>query len=323
MRFKAPKPILSRPVRVTSIQYALRRVASFEAFADQVESFVDVGDDYDSDIIVFPELFTAQLICCLPKDTPPDQSMREIATRYTESYDALFARLAKDYDRIIVAGSHPRFVDGKLMNVAGIFVPGHKPVLQPKLHLTPTERRTWKYEPGHELHIVDTDFGRFAATICYDTQFPEIARVLAENGVQILCVPYLTDDRRGWSRVTICARARAVENQIYVVTSGVVGSLPLITDLTAQYAQSGIYTPSDYFFPQDGIATEASVNTEMVAVADLDLALLDQARESGSVLNHLDAAKDGLHVKFDGRVRVHHLPWLTNGESVAPGDATG
>lgn len=323
MRFKAPKPILSRPVRVTSIQYALRKVASFEAFADQVESFVDVGDDYDSDIIVFPELFTAQLISCLPKDTPPDQSMREIATRYTDAYDALFMRFAKDYDRIIVAGSHPRFVGGQLMNVAGIFVPGHKPVLQPKLHLTPTERKSWKYEPGHELHIVDTDFGRFAATICYDTQFPEIARVLAENGVQILCVPYLTDDRRGWNRVTICARARAVENQIYVVTSGVVGSLPLITDLTAQYAQSGIYTPSDYFFPHDGIATEASVNTEMVAVADLDLALLDQAREGGSVLNHVDAARDGLHVKFDGRVRVHHLPWLTKSESVTPGDATG
>jgi hypothetical protein len=108
-----------------------------------------------------------------------------------------------------------------------------------------------------------------------------------------------------------------------VVTSGVVGSLPLITDLTSQYAQSGIYTPSDYFFPQDGIATEASVNTEMVTVADLDLALLDQARKVGSVLNHVDAARDGLHVTFDGRVRVHHLPWLTKGESVTPGDATG
>lgn len=323
MRFKAPKPILSRPVRVTSIQYAMRRVPSFEIFADQVEAFVDVGDDYDSDIVVFPELLTAQLISCLPRDTPPAESMREIAKRYTESYDLLFMRLAKDYDRIIVAGSHPRFMDGKLMNVAAIFVPGHKPVLQPKLHLTPVERKTWRYEPGHELHVVDTDFGRFAVTICYDTQFPEIGRVLAENGVQILCVPYLTDDRRGWNRVTVCARARAVENQLYVVTSGMVGSLPLITDLTAQYAQSGIYTPSDYFFPHDGIATEASVNTEMVAVADLDLALLDQARESGSVLNHVDASKDGLHVKFDGRVRVHHLPWLSHGESVDPGDATG
>ncbi|MBS1766674.1 MAG: carbon-nitrogen hydrolase family protein [Acidobacteria bacterium] len=323
MRFKAPKPILSRPVRVTSIQYALRRVASFEAFSDQVEAFVDVGDDYDSDLVVFPELLTAQLISCLPKSTEPAESMRELAERYTEAYDALFMRLARDYDRILVAGSHPRKVDGKLMNVAGIFVPGHEPVLQPKLHLTPTERKAWKYEPGHELHVVDTDFGRFAATICYDIQFPEVGRVLAENGVQILCVPYLTDDRRGWNRVTLCARARAVENQLYVVTSGMVGSLPLITDLTAQYAQSGIYTPTDYFFPHDGVATEASVNTEMVAVADLDLALLDQARAGGSVLNHADAAQDGLHVRFDGMVKIHRLPWLSAAESADPGSAAG
>ncbi len=323
MRFKAPKPFLSRPVRVTSIQYALRRVPHFEAFAEQVESFVDVGDDYDTDLVVFPELLTAQLISCLPKDIEPPESMRELAERYTDAYDNLFMRLARDYGRIIVAGSHPRFVDGQLMNVAGIFVPGHAPVLQPKLHLTPTERRTWHYAPGHELHVVDTDFGRFAATICYDTQFPEVGRVLAENGVQILCVPYLTDDRRGWNRVTVCARARAVENQIYVVTSGMVGSLPLINALTAQYAQSGIFTPSDYFFPDNGVATEASVNTEMVAVADLDLALLDHARSDGSVLNHLDAAADGLHVTFDGAVKVHHLPWLSREESSEDGTSLG
>ena len=323
MRFKAPKSVPSRPVRVTSIQYALRRVPSFDAFADQVEAFVDVGDDYDSDLIVFPELLTAQLISCLPKGIEPSESMREIALRYTEAYDNLFIRFARDYNRIVVAGSHPRIMDGRLMNVAGTFVPGHPPVLQPKLHLTPTERKTWRFEPGHELHVVDTDFGRFAATICYDTQFPEIGRVLAENGVQILCVPYLTDDRRGWNRVTVCARARAVENQLYVIASGMVGSLPLINALTAQYAQSGIYTPSDYFFPDNGVATEASVNTETVVVADLDLALLDQARASGSVLNHADAAADGLHVHFDGAVKVHHLPWLSPGESVDPGDATG
>ncbi|HET8715333.1 MAG TPA: nitrilase-related carbon-nitrogen hydrolase, partial [Holophagaceae bacterium] len=116
MRFKAPKPVLSRPVRVTTIQYALRPVASFEAFAEQVESFVDVGDDYDSDLIVFPELFTSQLISCLPKGIEPAESMREVATRYTGAYDELFMRLAKDYDRIIVAGSHPRLVDGRLVN---------------------------------------------------------------------------------------------------------------------------------------------------------------------------------------------------------------
>jgi predicted amidohydrolase len=200
--------------------------------------------------------------------------------------------------------------------VASIFVPGHPPVHQPKLHLTPTERNIWRFEPGQEIHVIETDFGRMGVSICYDVQFPEVARLQAEQGVQLLVVPYLTDDRRGCSRVTTCARARAVENQIYVVTAGMVGSLPLITDLTAQYAQSGIYTPSDFPFPMDGIATEAAANSEMVLVGDIDLALLDQARARGSVLNHQDAAQDGLHVTFDGRIRVHHLPWLDQGPAL-------
>lgn len=309
MRFKAPKPVLSRPVRVCSIQYALRRVADFDAFARQVETFVDVGDDYDADLVVFPELLTAQLISTLEPDFDPAESMRQVADRYTADYDHLFRSLSSRYDRIIVAGTHPRMMDGSLMNVAAIFVPGHPPVLQPKLHMTPTERKVWHFSPGHELHVVETDFGAFAVCICYDNQFPEIGRILAENGVQLLLVPYLTDDRRGWARVTTCSRARAMENQLFVVTAGMVGSLPLITDLTAQYAQSGIYTPADYAFPQDGVASEVAVNAEMVAVADLDLSLLDQVRRDGSVLNHQDAAEDGLHVRFDGRVIVHHLPW--------------
>ncbi len=309
MRFKAPTPFMSRPVRVCGIQYCLRPVPDFHAFAQQVENYVDVGDDYDADIILFPELLASQLLSCLPRGFAPAEAMRALAERFTDPFEALFQRLTETYDRIIVAGTHPAFVDGKLQNVASIFVPGHPPVHQPKLHLTPTERNIWHFEPGHEIHVIETDFGRFGVSICYDVQFPEVARVQAEQGVQLLLVPYLTDDRRGYTRVTTCARARAVENQIYVVTAGTVGSLPLITDLTAQYAQSGIYTPSDFPFPMDGIATEAAANSEMVLVGDIDLALLDQARARGSVLNHQDAAMDGLHVTFDGRILSHLLPW--------------
>lgn len=309
MRFTAPTPILSRPVRVCAIQYSLRPVADFAGFADQVENYVDVGDDYDADVIVFPELLAVQLLSCMKQDFPPAEAMRRLAEEFTDPFEDLFLNLARTYDRIIVAGTHPRFVDGKLMNVASIYVPGHLPVHQPKLHLTPTERNVWHFDPGQEIHVIDTDFGRMGVSICYDVQFPEVARVQAEQGVQLLVVPYLTDDRRGHSRVTLCARARAVENQLYVATAGMVGSLPLITDLTAQYAQSGLYTPSDYPFPMDGIATEAAPNSEMVLVGDIDLSRLDHARASGSVLNYKDAAEDGLHVTFDGQIHVHHLPW--------------
>jgi len=310
MRFKAPTPVLSRPIRVCSIQYCLRPAANFDDFAAQVEAYVDVGDDYDSDIIVFPELLSTQLLSCLPKETEISEVMRVLAENYTEKIDGLFIQLSNEYDRIINAGTHPRIVDGKLHNVSSIYVPGHQPVHQSKIHLTPTEKNIWCFEPGDSLEIVDTGFVYFATTICYDVQFPEIPRLLTKNGVQLLLVPYLTDDRRGYTRVTNCARARAIENQIYVVTAGMTGSLPLITYLTAQFAQSGIFTPSDYQFPVDGIATEAAANSEMVIVADLDLALLDRTRVHGSVLNYQDSTNDGIHINFNGQINIHQRHWM-------------
>jgi predicted amidohydrolase len=167
----------------------------------------------------------------------------------------------------------------------------------------------WYFDSGNSLEIVEAGFVRFATAICYDVQFPEIPRIFSLNGVQLLLVPYLSDDRRGHTRVTKCARARAIENQIYVVTAGMTGSLPMITSLTAQFAQSGIFTPSDYPFPMDGVATEAAANSEMVIVADMDFALLDQARERGSVLNYHDSVNDGIEIKFNGEINVHQRNW--------------
>lgn len=294
------------------MQYELRPVTAFQEFADRGETLVDVGDDYDADLIVFPELLGAQLLSLVGHQLPPPEAMRALAERQGEAFDDLFSRLATTYHRILVAGSFPR-IDGKgLLNVASIYFPKGDPLHQAKLHLTPAERRTWNFSPGHDLVVANTDFGKFAVAICYDVQFPELAKVLcSDHGVQILVVPYLTDDRRGTCRVTTCARA--IENQIYVVTAGMVGSLPLFTDLTSQFAQSGIYTPADFAFPMDGVATEAVPNVEQVIVADLDLAILDQARSHGSVQHFLDAQSDTLHTRFDGEVRVaprHYGPPL-------------
>ena len=296
---------MSRPVRVCAVQYALQTITSFQDFATQVESLVDVADDYDADLIVFPELLGTQLLGLTGPEGEPSDRMRRLACEQVEAFDALFTRLANEYERIIVAGSMPRLDGQRLLNVASIYFPNFEPLHQAKLHLTPAERTLWQFSPGRDLLVVDADFGKFAVAICYDVQFPELVKVLCNHhGVQLLVVPYMTDDRRGSCRVSTCAKARAIENQIYTVTAGMVGSLPLVTYLTSQFAQSGVYTPSDYAFPMDGIATEAAANVRQVIVADLDLALLDRARESGSVHTFLDSQSDSLHTRFDGQVRT-------------------
>jgi len=308
MRFSAPTPVMSRPVRVCAVQYALRAIASFEDFARHVESYVDVGDDYDADLIVFPELLGAQLLGLITSAGEPAEVMRQLALEFSSAFDALFTRLANEYERIIVAGSMPRIDGERLLNVSSVYFPNFEPVHQAKLHLTPAERTLWHFSPGRDLLVIDADFGKFAGAICYDVQFPELLKVLCNHhGVQLVVVPYMTDDRRGSWRVNTCAQARAIENQIYVVTAGMVGSLPLMTYFTSQFAQSGIYTPSDFAFPMDGVATLAAANVGQVIVADLDLAMLDRARKHGSVHAFLDSQNDTLHTRFDGEVKTVRL----------------
>lgn len=305
MRFSAPTPVMSRPVRVCAVQYALRAISNFEDFARHVESYVDVGDDYDADLIVFPELLGAQLLGLTSGEGEPAEVMRRLAEEHAGAFDALFCRLANEYERIIVAGTMPRLDGTRLLNVSSIYFPGYDPLHQAKLHLTPAERTLWNFSPGRDLLVVDADFGKFAVAVCYDVQFPELVKILCNHhGVQLIVVPYMTDDRRGSCRVGTCARARAIENQIYTVTAGMVGSLPLVTYFTSQYAQSGMYTPSDFAFPVDGIATEAAANVGQVIVADLDLSMLDRARQHGSVQTFRDSQNDTLHTRFDGEVRT-------------------
>ncbi len=131
-----------------------------------------------------------------------------------------------------------------------------------------------------------------AIAICYDVQFPELVRIAARKGAQILFVPFNTDERRGYIRVRTCAQARAIENQMYVAITGCVGNLPKVENLDIHYSQAAIFTPSDVEFSREGIATEATPNTEAVIFQDLDLNLLKRNREYGTVQHWNDIRND-------------------------------
>jgi predicted amidohydrolase len=128
--------------------------------------------------------------------------------------------------------------------------------------------------------------------ICYDSEFPELARHLTNQGALLLFVPFCTDERRGYLRVRYCCHARAVENQCYVVTSGVVGNIPNVENMDVHYAESAILTPSDFAFARDGVAADTAPNTETIAIADLSLDDLLTSRRSGVVQNLHDRRFD-------------------------------
>jgi predicted amidohydrolase/GNAT superfamily N-acetyltransferase len=282
-----PRP---RRVRIAAVQYLLRPIASFEDFARQVEFFVHTARDYKANFILFPEFFTMQLLSYI-NEPAPALAVRRLA-RLAPAYEALFMRLAKETGIYIIGGTHPVIQRGKVFNAAHLFTPNGQVFRQKKVHLTPTESGPYQLSRGHGLYVYHTDFGNIAILICYDVEFPEVARVMAEAGAEILFVPSCTDSREGFCRVRYCSQARAIENQVYVAVAGTVGNLPLVPYMAANYGQAAILTPSDYSFARDGIAAEGTINQEQMIVADVDLDLLDEQRVNGSVIPLQDLIKD-------------------------------
>lgn len=277
-------------VRIAAFQYLLRPIQCFEDFVTQVEFFVRSAHEYRCHFAVFPEYFTMQLLSYL-REPAPARAVRRLA-QLTPEYEALFRRLAKENGIYIIAGTHPVIQQGELFNAAHLFTPNGRIFRQKKVHLTQTEKGPYQMSRGHGFYVFHTDFGKIAILVCYDVEFPEAARVLAEAGAQIVFVPSCTDERQGFCRVRYCAQARASENQIYLAMAGTVGNLPEVPCMATHYGQASVLTPSDYFFARDGIAAEGTVNQEQMVIADVDLNLLEEQRVNGTVLPLNDLIRD-------------------------------
>jgi predicted amidohydrolase/GNAT superfamily N-acetyltransferase len=280
----------ARRVRIAAIQYDVRPIGSFEDFAAQVEFFVSSAREYQSQFVLFPEYFSMQLLSYL-RQPAAGRAVRLLAGM-APRYEALFRRLATESGLYIVAGTYPVIQEGHLFNAAHFFTPSGRVFRQKKVHLTPTERGPYQMSRGHGFYVYHTKYGRIAILVCYDVEFPEAARVLAEAGAEILFVPSCTDDRQGYCRVRYCAQARAIENQFYVAMTGTVGNLPQVPHMAINYGQAAILTPSDYHFARDGIAAEGTLNQEQMIVADVDLEQLDEQRVRGTVIPLKDVIKD-------------------------------
>ena len=279
-------------VRVAAVQMKVRTLTDPKEFYQRIDHFVDIAADYGADFVLFPEHFTLQLLSCEDEELPPMEAI-EHASRHTATFVERLQAMAIARAINIVAGSHAtRTETGEIQNVAHVFLRDGSVHRQEKLHPTPDERASWNILGGTSVDVIDTDCGPIGVLICYDSEFPEAARRLADQGAAIIFVPYCTDTRHGHLRVRYCSAARAVENQCYVVTAGMVGRLDNVSNIDIQYAQSAILTPCDFPFARDGIAAEASENVEMVIVADLNLASIRWARAQGSVRNLRDRRFD-------------------------------
>jgi len=281
-------------VRVATLQYFIRPVQTFEQFRDQVAGLVETAADYDCKLLVFPEYFTVQLLTLNNLRRPIIEQIRELAG-FLPRFVEMMSGLAKQHKIYIVAGTIPTIDAGStaVTNDCYFFSPTGNHAVQGKLHMTRFESEDWKISPRAKLKTFETEFGRVAVTICYDVEFPEIARTAARHGAHILVVPSCTDDRQGYLRVRYCAQARTIENQMYAILSHTVGSLPMVPAVSLNYGQASILTPSDFAFSRDGILAEGNPNQEMMVIGELNLRTIMETRTSGTVLPLTDSQRTG------------------------------
>lgn len=276
--------------RVSAVQYHLHTISSFEDFAAQCEHYIKTAQEFGSDFILFPEFFTTQLLSIGDKNGKA-LSINDLP-KFTDKYVDLFMNFASETGMHIIGGTHVLERQGKLFNVAHLFYPDGRVEEQAKLHITPTEVEEWNMSAGDELRVFDTDKGRIAMLTCYDIEFPEIVRMAKAKGADVIFCPSCTDDRHGFHRVRYTSHARAIENQIYVVLTGTVGSLPTVDFMRGNFGQAVVITPNDVPFPPQGIMVQGEINDDMIVTADLDLDLLYEVREKGSVTTWRDRRID-------------------------------
>lgn len=277
-------------IRLGLIQWQMRSLGNLDALFEQAEFFIDAVSGYGSDFALFPELFTAPLMADY-NHLSEAEAIKELA-KYTDAIHKKMQEFAISYNINIITGSMPYLENGHVYNVGFLCRRDGTSEMYRKIHITPNEIFHWGITGGDTIQTFDTDCGKIGVVICYDVEFPELSRIMADQGMNILFVPFLTDTQNGYTRVKHCAQARAIENECYVAVAGCVGNLPKVNNMDIQYAQAAVFTPSDFAFPSNGIKAEATPNTEMTLIVDVDLDLLKELHEHGSVQTMKDRRHD-------------------------------
>lgn len=282
-------------VKVGAVQYELKVLQSEEEYWDGIRQVVKQAQEGGITLLVFPEYLTGNLLAL--------QSLRsyeEVCAyldSFTEKYIDFFQKLSKETHVSILAGTHIHQEEGQYVNEAFLFFPDGRIEKQKKIHLTPEERNMWKLAPGNRLNIIDSPLGKMAILICYDIEFPELSRIVAEEKVEIILCPTYTDTAAGYYRVRHCSQARAIENQRFVVLSGLVGELPHVPQIDTGFCYAGAFSPCDHPFPADGVLALGSSKGQEVVVVKLDLDDLHRNWKQGQVSPYFDR-KEELYQKL-------------------------
>ncbi|MBO9579415.1 MAG: carbon-nitrogen hydrolase family protein [Sphingobium sp.] len=265
-------------------QYPIEQLESFDAWQAKIAHWVGEAAGRDANLLVFPEYAAMELAALDPRSMGDLHATIGFVAGLIEAVDAHHAQLAALHGVHIVAGSLPcPLDDGRTVNRARLFTPDGKVGIQDKLVMTRFEREKWDIAAGGPVRVFDTALGRIGMSICYDVEFPLIARAQAEAGATLILSPSCTDTMQGYWRVRISAQARALENQCFVAQAPTVGMAPWSPVLDENYGAAGLFAPPDGDAPDDGILALGSLGEGQWVHGEIDPARVARWRRDGNV----------------------------------------
>ncbi len=295
---------------VAGAQYPIDAVVSIDAWKDKIASWVKEGAETGAELLVFPEYGSIEQAHALGPQVygDLDATLEAIAELAAERI-AHHAELARRHNVHILVGSGPsKRADGRYVNATQLVAPSGAVAEQHKLILTPFERN-WNMAAGDEIAVFDTRIGIIATAICYDCEFPYLARAMAMAGTEVLLVPQCTERISGHHRVRTGAMARALENQIAAVTSPTIGDAPWSAAVDFNTGAAGIFVPAEFGVSDNGVLAEGRVNEPGWVAATINLHHLRKLRYGGEMRNFTDWLEQpgAPEAETRARVKVHKL----------------
>ena len=266
---------MSRDVTIATVQ-ADTEIANKEANVEKGVAKVEEAAKAGAEVVVLPELFLTgynqqilgarQYDLAEPVDGP---SMR------------VFAEAARENAVYVIVGfPENKGVPDVIYNSAAIFGPGGELIgCHAKTHLFSAEQR-W-FRAGNDHQVYSTDVGNIGVIICFDMGFPEVGRVLALNGAEIVFVPsaWRLEDLDLW---THNLSGQATANLLYMVGANRVG----------WEGDLHLFGGSKIVAPRGHTVVEAPHDEETILVQTIDL---DKIVDARSVVRHLDARRPELY----------------------------
>jgi predicted amidohydrolase len=275
---------MSETIKVAAAQYPIEAVVDFAAWQKKVARWVDNAVSHGANLLVFPEYAAMELSAVEPSTAGDLQGSLRTVIAAAEAANAHYRALAIHNAITILGSSIPtQCADGKVVNRATLFVPDGRSAFQDKIVMTRFEREQWDISGGDSIKLMRTHLGMIGISICYDIEFPMIARTQAEAGAAIILAPSCTDTMQGYWRVRIGAQARALENQCFVVQAPTVGMAPWSVAVDENYGAAAVFVPPDGDSPDDGVMALGNEGESGWVYANIDPVRVPKWRNEGAV----------------------------------------